>query len=347
MKPRKLLIIQTAFIGDVILGTPVADILSQQYPDCEIHFLVKKNNESVLLNHPAIHKIHSREKGTSLWNKCLSFFKLIRELRKEKYDAIINLHRFLSSGLITLFVGAPLKIGFNKNPLSIIFTYSFPHEISEKGSTSFRHEVHRNLSLCKPLLAKDFFIHINSQKIRPCVFPSEKDFETINPYIHKINSDGILSKISYIVIAPSSVWFTKQLPQEKWVELLKNIDPKISVFIIGAKSDYSSCEAISEKFPNCMNLSGKLTLLQSAALMKNAIRVYCNDSAPLHLASAMNAPVTVFFCSTAPFFGFGPLSDDSFIIERNDLDCRPCGLHGFKACPLGHFKCGYPDLDKC
>ena len=89
------------------------------------------------------------------------------------------------------------------------------------------------------------------------------------------------------------------------------------------------------------NLAGKLTLTESAELIKNARMNYVNDSAPLHMASAMNAPVTAYFCSTVPEFGFGPLSEHSVIVETNEkLSCRPCGLHGHKQCPQGHFNCG-------
>jgi heptosyltransferase-2 len=88
-------------------------------------------------------------------------------------------------------------------------------------------------------------------------------------------------------------------------------------------------------------IAGQLSLLQSAALMSRAKRNFVNDSGPLHLCSAMNAPVTAVFCSTLPSFGFGPLSVDSSIVETKEkLSCRPCGLHGKKVCPEGHFKCG-------
>jgi heptosyltransferase-2 len=91
-----------------------------------------------------------------------------------------------------------------------------------------------------------------------------------------------------------------------------------------------------------MNLAGKLSLLESAALMKDARRNITNDSAPMHLASGVNAKTTAIFCSTVPDFGFGPLSDDSVIIETTKkLECRPCGLHGLKACPEKHFDCAY------
>ena len=88
-------------------------------------------------------------------------------------------------------------------------------------------------------------------------------------------------------------------------------------------------------------MAGKLNLLESAYLISKATMTYVNDSAPLHLASAMNSPVTAFFCSTIPDFGFGPLSDQNCVIQIDkDLECRPCGLHGKKTCPKSHFDCG-------
>jgi len=116
------------------------------------------------------------------------------------------------------------------------------------------------------------------------------------------------------------------------------------VYLLGAASDHSTCESIrvGSSNGNVFNLAGKLSFLESAALLKGAVMNFVNDSAPMHLASAMNAPVTAIFCSTVPSFGFGPLSDRSTLIETKEkLDCRPCGLHGFKACPKGHFKCAY------
>ena len=75
--------------------------------------------------------------------------------------------------------------------------------------------------------------------------------------------------------------------------------------------------------------------------MKKAKMNFVNDSGPLHLASSMNAPTTAFFCSTDPSFGFGPLAENRTVKEVKNLDCRPCGLHGHKNCPEGHFKCGH------
>jgi heptosyltransferase-2 len=149
----------------------------------------------------------------------------------------------------------------------------------------------------------------------------------------------------YICIAPASVWFTKQYPKEKWISFLKAIPDSLTVYIIGAPSDATLAnEIITEAGvnKNIISLCGALSLIQSVALQQDAKMNYVNDSGPMHFASAVNAPVTAIYCSTVPSFGFGPLSDVKFIVETPiALECRPCGLHGWPACPLGHFNCAH------
>jgi ADP-heptose:LPS heptosyltransferase len=148
-------------------------------------------------------------------------------------------------------------------------------------------------------------------------------------------------------MAPSSVWFTKQLPFEQWVKLIKKksaAEPSSKIYLLGAKNeaDYINSIIAAAGSAQAINLAGQFSFLDTASLMRDAQMNYVNDSAPLHIASAMNAPVTAFFCSTVPGFGFGPLSDHSTIAQTTEnLDCRPCGLHGHRECPKGHFKCGF------
>ena len=149
---------------------------------------------------------------------------------------------------------------------------------------------------------------------------------------------------AYVCIAPTSLWFTKQFPVERWIELIKILPDDYSVYLLGAKNDDAICQQIIREAgrTNTMSLCGKLTLLESAALMRDAQMNYVNDSAPLHLACAVNAPVTAVFCSTVPEFGFGPRTPNSKVIQIEEkLPCRPCGLHGHKICPKKHFKCAY------
>jgi lipopolysaccharide heptosyltransferase II len=320
----KILVIQTAFLGDVILATSVAEKLHEHFPEASISFLVRKGNESLFNSHPFIHQVHVWDK---MKNKTGNLLKVISAIRKEMYDYVINLHRFTSSGFITSLSGAKVKIGFDKNPLSFFFTKKFRHDI-DNG----KHETERNHQLIKNLT--------DEVPAKPKLYPTTADFETIA----KIRNQFSDNHAPYICIAPASVWFTKQFPKEKWIELINRLPNNIAIFLIGSKADFNLCESIKSNVTtnhkNVFNLAGQLTYLESAALMKNASMNFVNDSAPLHIASAMNAPVTAIFCSTIPAFGFGPLSDNSKIIETNiKLDCKPCGLHGYNSCPLGHFKC--------
>ena len=310
----KFLIIQTAFIGDVVLATPMAEALAQ-LDNAEVHFLVRKGNESLLENNPFIDRILIWNKHQ---NKLRNLFQLGNEIRKEKFDCVINLQRFASTGFLTWRSGALKKIGFQENPFSFCFSSKFKHEVNNG-----LHEVNRNLELLREFVPGDF---------PPRLFPSVQNFEAVTEFKSK----------PYVCVAPSSVWFTKQWPKENFIQLVSELAKKHHVFLLGAKGDFDLCEEVRgvENF-NATNLCGKLNFLESAALMRDATMNFVNDSAPMHFASAMNAPTTAFFCSTIPEFGFGPLSDRSRIVESNEnLACRPCGLHGKKSCPLGHFKCG-------
>ena len=326
---RSFLIIQTAFIGDVILATALIEKLNKFYSGANIDFLLRKGNEGLLVNHPHLRKvlIWDKKKG-----KIRNLFKLVLLVRARKYDSVINIHRFASSGLITAFSGANNKIGFDKNPWSFAFTKKIKHDLG-----SNLHEVERNQKLIEPLT--------DELSVRPRLYPTQINFDFVSKY----------KKGRYLCIAPSSVWFTKEFPASQWVEFINTIKNQFeNIYLIGAPSDKEVCNSISIETSNekVINLAGELSFLESAALMKDAEMNYVNDSAPMHLASAINAPVTAVFCSTVPAFGFGPLSDRSFIVQTPEqLSCRPCGLHGYKSCPEGHFKCATSittvSLQKC
>lgn len=316
----KFLIIQTAFIGDVVLATPLAEKLRRFFPDAAIDFLLRKGNEKLLAGHPHIRQV-------LIWDKKQGKYKgmigLIHQIRSERYDWVINCQRFAASGLLTFFSGAKNTAGFDKNP----FAFSYSKRVQHRFGTAEQpvHETERNLSLIEHLTDKTLE--------RPRLYPSTTDFEKAR---HLAEGD------KYVCIAPTSVWFTKQFPAHKWVELIRRMSPDCRVFLLGGREDAVACDAIltASGLASVQNLAGQLSFLESAALMQGAAMNYANDSAPVHIASAMNAPMTVVFCSTVPAFGFAPLSDPKFIVETTEqLACRPCGLHGRKSCPEGHFAC--------
>ncbi|MBE9460386.1 glycosyltransferase family 9 protein [Dyadobacter subterraneus] len=317
MIPKRILVIQTAFIGDVILATSLLENLHQGFPDAQIDFLVRKGNEGLFENHPYLSNVLIWKKKEG---KFKSLFQLLKQIRKTEYDWVINLQRFGSTGLLTGFSKAAKRTGFDKNPFSFLFTDKFPHQI-ENGV----HEVTRNNALIKN--------EVSGAISKPKLYPSNADFDFVKPYQSK----------PYICIAPASVWFTKQYTKEGWVRLINKIDDQYQIFLLGGPGDNTLAENIHNQIiskDKIQNLCGKLSFLQSAALIKSSVMNFVNDSAPMHISSAVNASVTAVYCSTVPEFGFGPLSDDSHIVEvLEKLNCRPCGLHGHKACPEGHFKC--------
>ena len=316
IKHNKILVVQTSFIGDVILATSLLETLHSEHPKARIDVLVRKGCESIFEGHPFLETVHVWNKKEGKYKTLLNTIKAVRAMR---YDLIVNPHRFASSGLICMLSKAKNTVGFKKNPLSFFYSKSYDHLFD--GT----HEIERN-----HLLISDA---VNLQKpLTPKLYPQASDFEKVKPF----------KECSFRCFAPTSVWFTKQWSIEKWIELIDSMPIKDQVYLLGAPADSNQCDEIKAKtnHPKVQNLAGKLSLLQSAALMKDAEMNYVNDSAPMHLCSSMNAPTTAVFCSTVPRFGFGPLSDDSKIIETTEkLDCRPCGLHGYQACPKGHFKC--------
>ena len=317
--PPATLLIQTAFIGDVILMTALLEYLHRYEPGTPVDVLVRRGNEGLLAGHPHVRQVLIWDKK---YRKYANLWQLLGQVRATGYGRVVTLQRFASTGFLTAFSGAPERVGFAKNPFSRLFTRCVPHAIGD-GT----HEVERNLALLD--------VNLNSSLTNPRLYPSAADEAAVAPYA---------AAGSYICIAPTSVWFTKQYPEEKWLELLAALPAGLRVYLLGGPPDVAACErlAAASGRENVVSLAGKIGLLASAALMRGAVMNYVNDSAPMHLCSAVGASVTAVFCSTVPAFGFGPLSPVSFVVETKEaLACRPCGLHGHAACPLGHFRCAY------
>ncbi|MFM9006692.1 MAG: glycosyltransferase family 9 protein [Flavobacteriales bacterium] len=316
MSGKRFLIIQTAFVGDAILASSAVSAIRLNQPEAVIDILVRSGNEGLYEQDPRIGRVIVWEKRS---NKYVHLFQTLLSVRKEQYHAVINLQRFAASGFLTAFARAHHKVGFTKNPLSFFFTQKIIHRISEAGE-SIIHETDR-ISDCLRSIGLD-------SKAQPEIFIPNTAEEKIAPYLKK----------EFITISPASVWFTKQYPPHRWKALAQSIPCK--VYLLGGKSDIGLCDEIAQNLHHVEVLAGKLSLIESAALMKQAVMNYVNDSAPLHLCSATNAPVCAIFQSTSPTFGFGPLSTQHHCIETDrNLDCKPCGLHGRKECPQQHFLC--------
>lgn len=315
-KMERILVIQTASLGDAILATALVESLHRSFPGAGIDMLVKKGNETLFSGHPYMNHILVWDKSAG---KIKNFLRLVRQVRTERYDLVVNIQRFFLTGLLTVLSGSRESRGFSKNPFSCLFTHRFIHDIGNDI-----HETARNHRLVNDFTGQECG--------RPRLYPSPADKQAIED----------LAKGRYYTISPASLWHTKQLPAEKWIGLVRQAAPDTRVYLLGSAGEQELCAMITEAsgHTGAASLAGKLTLLQTVALMARARMNFTNDSAPMHLASAVNAPVTAVFCSTVPAFGFGPLSENSRIVEtREKLTCRPCGLHGHPACPEKHFRC--------
>lgn len=320
----KFLIIQTAFIGDVILSLPLAQVLKKQYPSSRIDFLCIPKTSELLTGNPYIDRVivydkHSDDKSVS------GFFSIIRKLKKDKYNYIFGVQRFLRTTLISYLARKMRTVSYNNSSLSFLY--------SETVNYQSKHEILRVLDLLKPLGINENGI------IRPELFPSDEDRAIADDIFKGLN---ITSKNELVCLAPGSVWFTKRFPKEKFISLLNLCEKdKFKIVLIGGNEDRPLCEDIIKKTTNneVYNFAGKLTLLQSAELIGRSSVLVTNDSAPLHIANAVNTKVIALFGSTVKDFGFYPIGENDKVFETDGLDCRPCTNHGKNSCKIKSFGC--------
>jgi len=338
---HRILVIQTAFIGDVVLATALLQNLHAAYPSATIDILVRGGAQELFTDHPYINKVHVWNKKK---NKYQHLFQIIQTIRRIKYDVVINVQRYLATGIITVLSGAKKTIGFDKNPLSFLFSETVKHQfgaaaeaagdaaeararaVAQNSNSAALHETSRNHALLASLTT--------APVAKPALYASAANFATVQKY----------QGAPYICMLPGSVWETKKMPAQNWIDLINAVPTNYTIYLMGAPNETALCAEIlsGSTREGVINIAGQLNLLEAAALIKGARLNYVNDSAPMHLASATNAPVAAIYCSTIPAFGYGPLSDTQFVVETLEhLPCKPCGLHGKKACPLGHFNCGH------
>jgi heptosyltransferase-2 len=334
---HRILVIQTAFIGDVVLATALLQNLHAAYPAATIDILVRQGADELFTDHPYINEVHVWNKKK---NKYQHLFQIIQNIRRIKYDVVINVQRYLATGIITVLSGAKKSIGFNKNPLSFLFSEVVAHQFgaaaeaaeagarpaAQNSNSASLHETSRNHALLASLTT--------APVAKPALYPSVANFAAVQKF----------QGAPYICMSPGSVWETKKMPAKNWIDLINAVPTNYTIYLMGAPNETALCAEIlsGSSREGVFNIAGQLSLLEAAALIKGAHLNYVNDSAPMHLASATNAPVAAIYCSTIPAFGYGPLSDTQFVVETLEhLPCKPCGLHGKKVCPLGHFNCGH------
>lgn len=323
LENKRILLIQTAYLGDVILVTPLIKAVKTFFPQSYLACLVIPETRNVLENNFRIDELVIYDKRRE--GNIFKLWSLADELRKKNFGVALIPHRSFRSAYLAKKAKIPVRIGFDTSQGA-----RFLHK-----KITYRqdiHEIERNLALL------DFVLPENFDK-SPEVFPSQEDHRIVENLLaeFKINP----GHTDLIVIAPGSVWGTKRWLPDRFAQVADLLieKGKCQVALIGSPEEEDLSFYISRLMKNqALVASGKLSVLQSAALISYSKVVLSNDSAPVHLAGAMKKPVVAIFGSTVPEFGFAPYGDNSVILQR-ELPCRPCGIHGHQKCPQGHFRC--------
>jgi heptosyltransferase II len=295
---NKVLIIQTAFLGDVILTLSIVQVINKHKPALQIDFLCIPETADILKNNPNINDVN---------------------------DLIISPHRSARSALITYFTSPKYSITFDTSAFASLYKIKIPYRKDI-------HEIQRNLSLLEPLGINE------TQILKPDIYIGQQERKKIDEIFEQNN---VKSNDKIISIAPGSVWFTKRFPKEKFLNLIKHLNQEIKIILIGGKDDIEIGEYLKSNYTdaNLINLIGKLGILESAEVIRRSQILVTNDSAPLHIGNSVETDVYAIFGSTIPQFGFYPYGKTDMIFEVNGLACRPCGIHGRNACPLGTLEC--------
>ncbi|MBC2850691.1 glycosyltransferase family 9 protein [Cetobacterium sp. 8H] len=316
----KVLIIHTAFIGDIALSTPLLKRVKEVYPEAKITYVTTPVGASLLRNNPNITEIieydkrghHSGLKG---------ILELGRRLRYENFNLVLTPHRYLRSSFLSWLTRSPQRVGYDIASGAIFFNKKIKYDKS-------KHEVEKLLSFLGEVP------EYPREKYPIELYPSQKDIKKID----EIWNENNLNDKEIIVIAPGSKWFTKKWPLEyfnKVIDLLLKDNKKIVV--IGGRDEML---LNIEQADKVIDLRGKTTLLELAEVLKRSKVVITNDSSPIHIASAFkDTHIVAIFGPTVEKFGFFPWSLNSEVLEDKELECRPCAIHGGDKCPKGHFKC--------
>jgi heptosyltransferase II len=312
---ERSLVIQTSFIGDTVLTTPLIAQLAERGP---VDVIVTPASAPLLANNPAIDRLVVYDKRGAD-RGILGVVRLAGALRRNRYAAAYHAQGSMRSAALSLLAGIRRRVGFMTSAGRRLYTTRVPYIENDHHATRLLRlaEAGGGSSLLTP---------------RPRLYPGADDRKAVDALL---GGAGWKSE-PFFAVAPGSVWATKRWPY--YAELARELTSHIVV--IGSAADGELASAIGRSAAGpVLDATGKLSLLASAELVSRAVAIVTNDSAPLHLASAMGTPTVAIFGPTVPEFGFGPLASRSVVLGLSTLACRPCDRHGPQRCPLGHWRC--------
>lgn len=312
------LVVQTAFIGDMVLTTPLIAALAARGP---VDVIGTPANVPLLANNPHVRRAIAYDKrGQGALRRLI---EIGRALRAERYGAAYMAQGSIRSAALALVAGIRVRVGFDTAGGRYLYTTRVPYDESS-------HHSERLLQL-----ARSFGTHTagGAEQSAPRLYPADAERAQVDTLLR----DAGVTGEPLVALAPGSVWATKRWPY--YPELAVRLASRARVVIVGSPADSGLAEAIRTRVPEAVDATGRLSLLASAELLRRCAAVVSNDSAPVHLASAMNVPTLAVFGPTVPEFGFGPVADRNDVAGHDSLACRPCHRHGPRRCPLGHWRC--------
>lgn len=298
------LVVQTSFLGDMVLTTPLIAELAKRGP---VDVVATPANAGLLANNPDVREVIVYDKSRF---GIKGLIKVSRMLAKNRYDNAYLAQGSVRSGALSWLGRCKNRVGFN--------TSAGKHFYTQR--VLYRDDLHHAARLLS-LAGID-------EVTRPKLYPGNGEVAAV---------DALNLPSPFVVLAPGSVWATKRWPY--FAELAGLLSKSFKIVIAGSAQDKELAGEISQTVPDAVDTTGKLSLLASAELIRRAAMLVTNDSAPQHLASAMNTPTITIFGPTVPEFGFGPLAERSRTVGHDTLRCRPCDRHGPMKCPLRHWHC--------
>jgi len=283
-----------------------------------VDVIVTEASAPLLANNPSIRDIivydkRGRDRGIG------GFVRLARRLRANRYAHAYLAQGSARSAALVLAAGIRRRIGFETSAGRRLYTSRVAYIENE-------HHAARLLRLAVN------GGELSPTLVRPRLFPGVAERQAVDELLGQHGWGAA----PFVAFAPGSVWATKRWPY--YAELVAELDAHIA--IVGSVADRELAAEIAHKGgARVVDCTGQLSLLASAELIGRARVLVTNDSAPLHLASAMGTPTVVAFGPTVPEFGFGPLAPRSRVLGVTTLACRPCDRHGPQRCPLGHWRC--------
>ena len=322
---RKAVVVRMSAIGDIILTLPVLDVLGKEFPRAEIHYVTKKEFAPLVTNHPAVARVweFDPKSGPS------GLLDISRRLRQEDFDLFVDLHGSLRSTVMRLFSNAPIKRTYRK--MSLLRSLS----------TLMRNDY---LADAPPVCARyltaleDFGIGEN--KVVPRLHLGQKDREEARTVL---SENGISQGDGFIAVAPGASYPTKMWSPEAFGTAAAKLSDGNTVVVLGGHSDRETADRVVKKLEaesvRAVDLSGRLSITGSAAVVEMAELLLANDSGLMHMAEALATPLVAVFGPTTRGLGFYPQGDLAVVVEAHDLPCRPCTRHGDQRCPEGHHLC--------